>query len=113
MEQNSKIIESLLDKTTEYIKLNIELFKLKLLEKGADVVATMVPQALVFILMTVFILFVNVGLALWLGEILGEPFYGFLTVAGFYLLLSLLVRYVFFKGIKKNIADRIVQELTK
>lgn len=113
MEENTKIVESLLEKTTEYINSSIELAKLKALDKTADIVSTIIPQAIVFILMAAFILFLNFGIALWLGEILGSSFYGFFVVAGFYGITGAIVHLFFHKRIKKIIANNIVQQLIK
>lgn len=113
MEENIKIVESLLEKTTEFIKVSIELAKLKALAKTADIVSTIIPHAIVVILVAAFTLFINLGIALWLGDILGSSFYGFFVVAGFYGITSAIVHLFFHKKIKKNIANTIVKQLTK
>lgn len=113
MEENTKIVESLLEKTTELVKSSIELAKLKAFDKTADIVSTIIPHAIVLILVGAFVLFLNLGIAFWLGEILGSSFYGFLVVAGFYGLMGIIFRIFFQKRIKKNIANNIVQQLIK
>jgi hypothetical protein len=113
MEENTKLVESLLEKTTEYIKSSIELAKLKALDKTADIVSTIIPHAIVLILVASFMLFLNLGIALWLGEILGSSFYGFFVVAGFYGITGAIVHFFFHKRIKKDIANNIVQQLIK
>ncbi|PKP36087.1 MAG: hypothetical protein CVT98_09210 [Bacteroidetes bacterium HGW-Bacteroidetes-15] len=113
MEENTKIVESLLEKTTEFVKSSIELAKLKALDKTADIVSTIIPHAIVLILVGTFMLFLNLGIALWLGEILGNSFYGFLVVSGFYGIIGMIVRFFFYKRIKKSIANNIVQQLIK
>jgi hypothetical protein len=113
MEGNSKIVESLMEDTTAFIKLNIELAKLKALQKIADLVSSLLPHTLVFLLLSAFVLFVNLGLALWIGALLGEVFYGFFVVAGFYLVLGVVIRFIFLKSIKKSMANKIVHQLSK
>ncbi len=113
MEENKKTFESLLEKTIEYIKSSIELAKLKALDKTADFVSTIIPHLIVFILVAVFVLFLNIGIALWLGEILGSSFYGFFVVAGFYCITGVIVHFFFHKKIKKRVANSIVQKFIK
>lgn len=113
MDGNSKIVESLIDDSTTYIKLNIELAKLKALQKIADLVSSLLPYTLVLLLVSAFVLFVNLGLALWIGALLGEVFYGFFVVAGFYLFLGIVIRYIFLKSIKRSLANTIVHQLSK
>ena len=113
MEDNTKLVESLLEKTTEYIKSSIELAKLKALNKTADIVSTIIPHVILFIIVAAFMLFLNLGIALWLGEILGSSFYGFFVVAGFYCITGVIVHFFFYKKIKKKITNIIVQQFIK
>jgi hypothetical protein len=113
MEENPHLVESLLEKTTDYVKSSIVLVKLKAIDKTADIVSTIIPYAIVYILLGAFILFLNFGIALWLGEILGSFFYGFFMVAGFYGILGTIVHFFFRKRIKKKIANKVVQQLFK
>lgn len=113
MEENTKSVESLLKKTTEYIKSSIELAKLKAIDKMADIVSTIIPNLIVFILVAAFMLFINLGIALWLGELLGSSFYGFFVVAGFYCVAAVIVYFFFYKKIKRKIANKIVQNFIK
>jgi len=113
MDGNSKIVESLIEDTTTYLKINIELAKLKALQKIADLVSSLLPHTLVLVLISAFVLCVNLGLALWIGVLLGEVFYGFFLVAGFYLFMGIFIRYIFLKSIKRNLANAIVHQLTK
>jgi Cu(I)/Ag(I) efflux system membrane protein CusA/SilA len=54
-------------------------------------------------LILIFLLFVNLGLAFWLGDIFGRMYLGFLTVAAFYLLLGL-ISHIFMRGWLKKVA---------
>ncbi|MGB8491641.1 MAG: hypothetical protein WCE64_11350 [Bacteroidales bacterium] len=76
MEDNAKLIESLFERATDYSKTSFELIKLKALDKTSEAVSSLIPHSVVFVIFAVFILFLNLGLAFWLGEILGKTFYG-------------------------------------
>jgi hypothetical protein len=113
MEENTKLLESLLEKASEYGKTSLELVKLKSLDKTADVVSTMIPHSVVFILAASFMLFLNLGIALWLGDILGKMFYGFFVVAAFYILTGLIIHFFMHKWIKKLVGNYFVKHMLK
>lgn len=111
MEEKSQIIETLIEKATDYGKTSIELIKLKALEKTSDAVSSFVPQIVVFFLFASFLLLINIGLAIWLGEIFGEISYGFFAVGAFYGLLSILLHFFLNKWLKKIIRNNIIKLL--
>lgn len=113
MEDNSKMIESLFERATEYGKTSYELVKLKVVDKTSDAVSSFVPHSIVIILIVSFLIFLNLGLAFWLGEILGEIFYGFFIVAGFYGIAGIIMHFFMHKWLKKRIADYIIKLLIK
>ena len=57
-----------------------------------------------------FIILFNFGIAFLIGEALGNQSYGFLIVAGFYLLIMILVM-VFKKKIVNSVADQVIKFL--
>ena len=61
----------------------------------------------------IFFLFLNLGLALWLGDILGKAFYGFLVVAGFYCVTGIVLHFLMHKWLKKVICNYIIRLLLK
>jgi hypothetical protein len=113
MEDNAKVLESLLEKAVEFGKTTYELEKLKALNKSSDIASTLIPHSAVFISISSFMLFVNLGLALWLGEILGRIFFGFFLIAGFYAVLTLIIHFFMHKWLKKLIWNYIIRQLLK
>jgi hypothetical protein len=113
MEDNAKLIESLLERATEYGKTTYELVKLKALDKTSEVVSSFIPHSVVFVLIAVFMLFSNLGLAFWLGEILGKTFYGFLVVAAFYGLIGIVIHFFMHKWLKKRVFNYIIKRMLK
>ena len=111
MEDNAKLLESLFVKAADYGKTSFELAKLKALDKTSDVVSSIIPVWAMFILIGSFLLFFNVGLAFWLGEILGRLFFGFFVVAAFYL-ISWSVLYLFLRNwLKMLVRNYLVKQL--
>jgi hypothetical protein len=113
MEDKTNLLGSLLDIATDYGESSIKLVKLKVLDKTTDIVSSLIPLSLVILFFLTFLLFLNLGIAYWLGEILGKTFYGFLMVAGFYILAAIFIRLVLYKWIKRLVGDYLVKRLLK
>lgn len=113
MEDNEKSIESLIEKLTDFSKTSFELAKLKTLDKSSDVASSLIPHSIVFVLFASFMLFANFGLAYWLGEILGNTYFGFFVVAAFYVLAALVFHFFFHKRVKDLIWNSIIKQVLK
>lgn len=113
MEENKKLLESLVDRATDYGKTSFELVKLKAVDKTSDVVSSVIPHTFVLILVASFMLFLNLGLALWLGEIMGKLFYGFFVIAAFYVITAIVIHLFMHKSLKKMIRNYVIKQLLK
>jgi hypothetical protein len=113
MEDNAKLLESLLERAAEYGKTSFELVKLKALDKTTDIVSSLIPHSVVFVLIASFLIFLNLGLALWLGEILGKIFYGFFVVAGFYFIIAIIIHFFMHKRIKRLVGNYFIRRVLK
>ena len=113
MDDNVKLIESLLESTLKYGLAEIELVKLKTLNKTSDMVSSLLPHAVVFIILALFLLFFSLGLAFWLGEIIGNNFYGFFVIAAFYAIMGLVIHFFMLKWIKRKICNYLVKQMFK
>ncbi len=91
MKEKILLVQQLIDKAELYAKTQIELYKLKAIDKTTDVFSS-VASGLVIGVVSIFLLIIlSVGIALWLGELLGKPYYGFFALAGIYGLLIVLM----------------------
>jgi hypothetical protein len=113
MDENSNMLESLLERANDYGKTSYELVKLKALDKTSEVVSSFVPHSVVFVLIVTFILFLNLGLALWLGDILGKAFYGFFAVAGFYVISGITVHFFLHNRLKRLVSNYFIKHMLK
>jgi hypothetical protein len=111
MEEQSDLIESLIEKGEQYGRTSFKLFKLKTLDKSADVGSNIVSWLVVIVFAVLFFLILNIGIALWIGELLGKSYLGFFAVSGFYAFLAL-VSFVFRKQlIKAPINNSIISQI--
>jgi fatty acid desaturase len=113
MEDNVKLIDSLLERATEYGKTSFELIKLKAIDKTSNVASSAIPNIIVIVVFATFMLLLNFGLAFWLGEILGKVYYGFFVVAGFYCFVGIVLHFLMHNWLKKIIGNYIVKQVFK
>lgn len=113
MDNNVKLIESLLESTLKYGVAEIELLKLKTVDKTTDVASSLIPHAVVFFILILSLLFLNLGLAFWLGEIIGNNFYGFFIIAAFYAVIGFIIHVFMHKWVKRKIVNYLIKQIFK
>jgi hypothetical protein len=111
MKNNATPIELLFEKAEDYGKTSIDLLKLNAIDKTADVVSSLAVQMATFLVVALFTLVVNIGLALWLGDLLGKAYYGFFIVAGFYAIACIILYYFGQQWIKVPLNNSIIARL--
>lgn len=94
MEEKATLIESLFERSEAYAKTNLDLIKLKAIDKSADVVSTVLSKLVFYVVVLLIVFSLNTGLALWIGDLVGKLFYGFFIVAAFYVLVALSLYFV-------------------
>lgn len=110
---HSRPIKTLLDKVENYGKINLELLKMNVIDKSADLVSFLIARLVNFMVLVLFSLIINIGIALWLGDLLGELYYGFFAVAAFYFLLGALLYFFGHAWIKLPISNSIIIQMLK
>ena len=113
MEDHKNLIETLIEKATEYGKSSYELAKLKALDKTSDLISSLLSHSVVMVIILSFILFLNLGLAFWLGEILGKIYLGFFIVAAFYGISGILIHFFMHDWIKKRVSNNLIKQMLK
>jgi fatty acid desaturase len=113
MEEKAKLLESLVEKATDYGKVSLEVVKLKAVDKTSDIVSSVVPHTVVVIIMSSFMLFLNLGLAFWLGDLTGRLYFGFFIIAAFYVLIGIVIHFLMHKSLKKLIRNYVIEQLLK
>ena len=106
-------IEALIKQSGEYLDSKIELTKLKAINTSSDVLSNMVYLIVKVLVIFLFIGFVSVALAILIGTILGEYYYGFLIAGGFYLIVLLIIYVQRKNWIKRPIANSLINKMLK
>jgi len=109
-EQHTNVLESLFDKTTDYLQTRAELVKLKAIKKSSALASGLISKLILAMFLVFFLMIFNIGVALWLGELLHKTYYGFFALAGFYLIVGLIVYASRQKLLKEPITDSIIRK---
>ena len=88
------LIESLINKSHEYVETRLDLFKLKLVNKSSQVASTIASGLVLFVIGFIFFIVFNIGLALLISDLVGKSYWGFFILAVFYALIG----FIFYKN---------------
>ena len=113
MKEKENLLEPLWEKAEDFGKTSLELLKLKSIDKSSDVVSTILPYMVVIIFIIIFLVFINLGIAIWLGKIWGSLFLGFFAVAAFYLLCGIITHFLLHDKIKERVRNTVIKLLLK
>lgn len=105
------VIDTLFEKTKDYVETRADLFKLKAIKKTAEVGSSVVSIIVVAVVFTTFFLFLNVALGLWLGDLTGRNYIGFFIIAAFYLIVGIIIYLNKQKIISSPITDSIIKNM--
>jgi hypothetical protein len=104
-------VSNLYEKAKEYVEASIEIYKLQAINTSADVVSTLAHKAILILIISTFIIFFNVAMALLIGDMLSSYFKGFLVVSLFYLIAALVVHFFNVTLIKKPVSNIIISKM--
>ncbi len=113
MEEQKQQIEILFDRASDYLETRLELFKLKATHKTTDVASSLASRLIMILIVILVVFMVNIGLALWLGEVLGKSYYGFFALGGFYILVAILFQVFKNSLVEIPMSNAIIKKLTK
>lgn len=113
MDNSTTTIEKLIEKAEIYSKTSLELCKYEAVNKTADIFSYLAVKTALFVVVVLFLLLVNVGFALWIGQELGEIFYGFFVVAFGYMCLGFLLYIFRDEWVKTPVSNFIINKMKK
>ncbi|MEO6547517.1 MAG: phage holin family protein [Ferruginibacter sp.] len=111
MEKKPNSLGALFENAGDYVETRIDLLKLKAINKSSEVISSLVAVIAIIIAATVAVLLLNIALALWVGDLLGRAYLGFLVVAGIYLLLALLIHFFKDTWLKGPVSNIIIKKM--
>lgn len=91
MNEQKEALEELFDKVENYSKTSFALYKLQLIDKSSSLLSIVLVYIAMIVFMLFFISFINIALALFIGQWIGDYYLGFLIVSVFYLIVGGLI----------------------
>lgn len=113
MQSTIEHFENIVSKAGDLAETKVELWKLKAAGKISETVSSLISKMAVVILAAVALIIFSLGVAYWIGTQLGNVYYGFFIVGGFYALAGFLL-YLFRKDwidtpLNNLIIDKIIK----
>lgn len=110
MQHETNALEDLFGKTTDYLETRAELVRLKAIGKASEMGSSIVSRLIIGIMFLLVLVLLNIGIAIWLGTIVGELYLGFFIVTGFYLLLLIIVYAARKKILKTPVKNLMIKD---
>jgi uncharacterized protein YqhQ len=113
MNETASHIEQLFESATQYGKLSTDLWRLKAVDKTAELLASTTKVLLLLFLFVISLLFCAIGLALFLGSIFSSTSLGFLITGLLFALIGLLMYLMRNHWIKWPVRNALIYALLK
>jgi hypothetical protein len=113
MQQQEQDIEELLIEAGDYLETRTELWKLKTVDSVSELFSALVSRLVLISLVTLFVVTVNIGLALLIGHWLESDFFGFFIIGGLYGIAALICYMNRDRWIKGPVGNMIVRKILK
>jgi ABC-type phosphate/phosphonate transport system permease subunit len=102
--------EGIFDDATEYLEARWNLGVLNASSKAADTISTIATTMVIAVLGMIILIFLSVGVALFIGEKLNSPSSGFFYVGLFYIAVGILIYAIKDKYIKLPIVNSFIKK---
>jgi hypothetical protein len=109
--ENRSSVESLFDSVKTYLETRLNLIKLKAIDKSSGIISLVISFVTLGIISLFVFIFLNIGLALLIGEWLGRASYGFFILTAVYVIIGVVIFKNRNKGIKKPILNTLIKTL--
>lgn len=111
MENKRAPIASLFESANDYLETRIDLLKLKAVDKSSDIISSLVSNIVISVILIFGVFILNIGLSIWLGNVMGQVWYGFVVVGGFYTLAAILLIVFKAKWVKGPLTDIFIKKM--
>lgn len=103
--------KDIINHTGDYLDTFYKLSLVKASKKASEVASGVVNSVLIFFTIFCIILFASIAAAWWLGTVFESPALGFLSVAGFYLLVVIILIMLRKKVISPFIRNSLIKKI--
>ena len=113
MEEKTTPVEVLLERAQAYTRTSIKLFKFKATDKLAELLSDMASGISILTVLALFFVNLNIGIALFIGALVGKAWLGFILVSGIYALGGGIIYLFRDRWIKRPVSNSIIKQLLK
>jgi len=106
-------VKTLIKMSGDYLDTKIELTKLKSIDTSSEILSTLVYLLVKVLAIFLLLGFISIGLAVLIGNVLGEYYYGFLVIGGLYAIVFLIIYIQRKKWIKGPVANGLINKMLK
>ena len=109
----SKIIytESLIESTVQFTKTSCELYKLKAIDKTAEVFSNLISNSVTYLILIFAMINITIGLAIWIGNVIGKLYFGFIIVGGLFIISGLIFNFILIHRFRKSLINSIISKM--
>lgn len=111
METKPTNVEELFYKLKDYGDTRLDLFKLKSISKISGFLSSLITSVILIMLLFLVLICLTVGIALILGNWLGEVYYGFFVMGIIYVIIGLILFKRKDKAMRAPISNRLIKDL--
>jgi hypothetical protein len=104
-------IKLLLQNFEEYIKTDVELLKLKSVDKSADIVSSIFASVIIILVAIIFVLILSIGLSFFIGRLIGSLELGFFIMSGVWAIIFASLYLSRKKWLKRPAQDIVVKKI--
>ncbi len=111
MSNNASAAVSLFEKAERFGTSSMELIRLKAIDRSAKAITTLTTKFVIGFAGALFIIFLNLGFALWIGNLTGKTFYGFFIMSGVIMLEGILLYLFRVAWIQTPVSNGVINSL--
>ncbi|MBK7440376.1 MAG: phage holin family protein [Chitinophagales bacterium] len=109
---NKNELRDFTDDIKEYVNVRLQIIRLNVTEKVAFTLSNFISNSILLIAGLFFVLFLSLAGGFALSILLDSYTLGFIAVAGFYLLVLIVVKFIFSKGVKIGLTNLFIKDFT-
>jgi hypothetical protein len=103
----------LMDDVEQFVKTNVELYTLRGTGIATRVVSSLLSSLVVWALVFIVLFMLGMGLALYIGHLMGNMYSGFLLMAAAFALVTIFVYFKRYTMIRKPLMNGLITQILK
>lgn len=111
MKNEPNIADTLFERMKEFSFAYAELIKLKAINVATEIISAIIPDVVFSLLIFTVALLFTIGIAIWLGGVMGELYLGFLLIGSFYLVIGLISHFIMRGWFKRRLGNYFIKNI--